>query len=99
NLGDASLTESNQFSGVNVLLNPFNSFVGTFSGDGSGLTALNAGNVSTGVVTLARGGTSAGTAAEARANLGAAGSGVNSDITALSALSTPLLVVQGGTGA
>lgn len=37
-------------------------------------------------------------AATARATLGAAASGANSDITSLSALSTPLSVAQGGTG-
>lgn len=38
-------------------------------------------------------------AAAALATLGAAASGANSDITSLSALSTPLSVAQGGTGA
>jgi hypothetical protein len=44
------------------------------------------------------GGTGAITAAAARAALGAAASGANSDITSLSALSTPLSLLQGGTG-
>lgn len=44
------------------------------------------------------GGTGATTASGARTNLSAASSGANSDITSLSALSTPLSVVQGGTG-
>lgn len=39
------------------------------------------------------------TPATARTNLGAAKSGANSDITSLSALSTPLSVAQGGIGA
>lgn len=47
---------------------------------------------------IADGGTGASTAADARTNLGAAASGANSDITALSGLTTPLSVTQGGTG-
>jgi len=38
-------------------------------------------------------------ASTSRTNIGAAASGANSDITSLSALSTPLSVTQGGTGA
>ena len=53
----------------------------------------------TGTVALANGGTGATTEAGARTNLGAAASGANSDITALSGLTTPLSVAQGGTGA
>src|SRR5205085_1109464 len=83
------------YSNLVVFTHPANGF----TGDGSGLTGLNAANISTGVVSLARGGTSAGTVAEARTNLGAAASGLNSDITALLGLSTPLAIVQGGTGA
>lgn len=48
---------------------------------------------------IANGGTGAATAAAGRANLAAAASGANSDITSLSGLATPLSVVQGGTGA
>jgi hypothetical protein len=48
---------------------------------------------------VADGGTGAGTAAGARANLEAAQSGVNDDITELTGLTTPLSVEQGGTGA
>lgn len=44
------------------------------------------------------GGTGATTAAGARSSLSAAQSGVNGDITSLTALSTPLSVSQGGTG-
>ncbi|HLG97147.1 MAG TPA: hypothetical protein VKX49_12615 [Bryobacteraceae bacterium] len=44
------------------------------------------------------GGTGASTAATARANLSAAASGPNSDITSLTGLATPLSVAQGGTG-
>lgn len=48
-------------------------------------------------LTIAGGGTGASTADGARNNLGAAKSGANSDITSLSALTTPLSVEQGGT--
>lgn len=44
------------------------------------------------------GGTGATTASGARANLGAASSGANSDITSLSGLTTPLSATQGGSG-
>lgn len=52
----------------------------------------------TGIVSLVNGGTGANTAANARANLGAAARGVNSDITRLTGLTTPLSPNQGGTG-
>jgi hypothetical protein len=64
------------------------------SGDISG----NAANV-TGVVALANGGTAATTAPLARASLGAAASGANSDITSLSGLTSALSIAQGGTSA
>jgi hypothetical protein len=144
NLGAASLTAANTFNGINVMSNAANSFVGNFSGvgsglsninftgltgtvrdsqlagtysgavffnnaadafsgsfngEGSGLTALNAANISNGTLALARGGTGAGTPTGARATLGAAASGANSDIASLSGLSTPLSLAQGGTGA
>jgi hypothetical protein len=51
-----------------------------------------------GVLAVANGGTGATTASVARANLSAAQSGANSDITSLSGLTTPLSVPQGGTG-
>lgn len=47
---------------------------------------------------IADGGTGASDAAAARANLDAAESGVNSDITQLTGLTTPLSIPQGGTG-
>lgn len=50
------------------------------------------------IVKIPQGGTGAGTAAAARANLSAAVLGANSDITSLSGLSTPLSIPQGGTG-
>lgn len=45
------------------------SFVGSFSGSGASVTSLNASNLSTGTVAVARGGTGASTAALARPNL------------------------------
>jgi len=53
----------------------------------------------TGTLPVANGGTNATTAAAARTNLGVAASGVNSDITSLTGLTTNLSVAQGGTGA
>ncbi len=50
-------------------------------------------------VALADGGTGASNAAAARANLGAAARGANSDIMSMSGLTTPLSIAQGGTGA
>lgn len=52
----------------------------------------------TGIVQIINGGTGTNDAAEARTNLGAAASGVNSDITRLSGLTTAISVSQGGTG-
>lgn len=54
---------------------------------------------STNPLTVAQGGTGASTAPGARAALGTAASGANSDITSLSGLTTPLSVGQGGVGA
>lgn len=48
---------------------------------------------------ISKGGTGAADAPTARTNLGAAKTGANSDISALSGLTTPLSVAQGGTGA
>lgn len=50
-------------------------------------------------VDIPYGGTGATNAADARANLGAAKSGANSDITSLNGLTTPISIPQGGTGA
>ncbi|MFL9552627.1 phage tail protein [Acinetobacter baumannii] len=52
-----------------------------------------------GTAAISQGGTGATTAAEARNNLGAAEKGVNTDITEMKGLATPLSVAQGGTGA
>jgi len=49
-------------------------------------------------IPVAAGGTGATTAASARASLGVAASGANSDITSLSGLTTALSLAQGGTG-
>jgi len=51
-----------------------------------------------GTLAVANGGTGAATPAGARASLGAASSGANSDITSLSSLITPLSPAQGGSG-
>lgn len=70
----------------------------------AGTTGLTPSTGSTGAVTLAgtlavaNGGTGGTTAAVARSNMGAAASGANSDITALSGLTTALSLAQGGTG-
>jgi len=61
--------------------------------DGVTLTGLTA------PIAIVDGGTGATTAATARSNLGAAASGVNSDITGLTGLVTPIAILQGGTGA
>jgi hypothetical protein len=90
---------SGTYSGAVTFNNPVDSFNGSFTGDGSALNNLNAANISSGTLPLTRGGTGAGTAAGARASLGAAASGVNSDITALSGLSYALSIGQGGTAA
>ncbi|MFW2750208.1 phage tail protein, partial [Acinetobacter baumannii] len=52
-----------------------------------------------GTAAISQGGTGAITAAEARSNLGAAKKGVNTDITEMKGLTTPLSIAQGGTGA
>ena len=50
-------------------------------------------------VSVVNGGTGASSASAARANLGAAASGANSDITSLNGLTTAVSVAQGSTGA
>lgn len=49
-------------------------------------------------VPVAAGGTGGANATTARTNLSAAASGANSDITSLSGITTPLTLIQGGTG-
>ena len=73
--------------------------LGTMATQDAIAVAITGGSI-TGIVdlALADGGTGASSANGARANLLAASSGANSDITSLGALSTPLSVAQGGTG-
>ena len=75
------------------------------SGGSTGFTFSNSPLTANGVMTMSgvanilNGGTGATTSAGARANLQAAQSGSNSDITSLNGLSTPLSIAQGGTAA
>lgn len=69
-IGAAGLTSNNTLTGINTLSNALNVFTGSFSGTGSNLVQLNAGNISTGTLTLNRGGTGADLSA---ANTGADG--------------------------
>ena len=73
--------------GLNVTGNVSVTGGSTISGNGSGITNLNAGNVTTGVLSLNNGGTGANNPASARSNIHAASNGVNSDITELDAVS------------
>ena len=65
---------------------------------GTGATTAGGALVNLGGTSLGIGIFTAVNAATARASIGAAASGANSDITSLSALTTPLSVPQGGTG-
>lgn len=73
--------------------------VGTIAVQNADAVAITGGTV-TGITPIAvlSGGTGANTVTAARTNLLAAASGNNSDITALTGLTTPLAVVFGGTG-
>lgn len=71
---------------------------GTAYTAGTGLTLTGSAFSLTAPVSVANGGTNATSASAARSQLSAAASGSNSDITALTGLSTPLAVGQGGTG-
>jgi hypothetical protein len=65
----------------------------------TGSTTFTGAVVMSSALPIASGGTAATTAANARASLGAAASGANSDITSITGLTTALTVAQGGTGA
>jgi hypothetical protein len=65
---------------------------------GTGATTAGSALVNLGGTSLGIGLFTAATANIARAAIGAAGSGANSDITSLTGLTTPLSVAQGGTG-
>ena len=65
---------------------------------GTGATTAGTALINLGGTSLGIGVFTAVNAAVARASLGAAASGANADITSLSALTTPISVVQGGTG-
>jgi hypothetical protein len=69
-----------------------------FSVSGTPITAAGTFNLKLDTVPISKGGTGSTTIGGARTNLGAAKSGVNSDITRLTGLVTPLAVSQGGTG-
>ena len=82
---------------------PSQTFAGTVISVGASAPLASSGGTNptislTGIVGVANGGTGASTAAAARTNLGAAGSGANSDITSLTGLTTPLAISEGGTG-
>lgn len=65
---------------------------------GTGATTAGTALINLGGTSLGIGIFTAVNAAVARASIGAAASGANSDITSLSGLTTPISVVQGGTG-
>jgi hypothetical protein len=73
--------------------------VGTIATQDANNVAITGGSIS-GIIPIAviSGGTGSNNAAGSRTNLGAAAAGPNSDITALTGLTTPLAVVFGGTG-
>lgn len=75
-----------------------------FAVDGNGEVTIKSGGIDltdevSGVLPIANGGTGAATSAAALTALGGAASGANSDITALSGLTTEISIAQGGTGA
>lgn len=107
-----SETGIDRSSAASETFNIQNSGTGTMTLQVDGANVINTGNLSlinsVGTITsgtwngtsisVANGGTGSTSAPGARANLGAAASGANSDITSLSGLTAPLSVGQGGTG-
>lgn len=74
--------------------------VGSMATQNSNAVSITGGSISNITpLEVTSGGTGASTAAGARTNLVAAQSGINNDITQLTALTVPLTVAQGGTGA
>ena len=95
-LGGAPIN-SPTFTGVVTSPSFSGPLTGAVTGNVTGNVSGTAANV-TGIVAVANGGTNSATASGARANLSAAQSGVNADITSLTNLTTPLPVAEGGTG-
>src|SRR5207245_1286120 len=98
--GTQGATTVGRIRGVNVAATaPVANQLLRFDGANWTPAAVALGSDVSGTLGLASGGTAATTAPGARANLGAAASGANVDITSFSGLSTPLSLAQGGTGA
>jgi hypothetical protein len=103
----SGITITNSAGGITIASTAGGGTVTSVSGSGgtTGLTLSGGPITGAGTLTLggtlgvANGGTGGATQSGARLGLGAAASGANSDITSLSALSTPLSISQGGTGA
>lgn len=70
----------------------------TVADGGTGATTASAARLNLGITTFADPIVTATTGASVRTTIGAAAAGANSDITSLSGLTTPLSVLQGGTG-
>ena len=111
NTGDQTITLSGDATGSGtgafaLTLATVNSTPGSYGGaliiptlttNGKGLVTAS-GSVALGTVPIGQGGTGATTAAAARSGLGAAASGSNGDITAITGLTTAIAVSEGGTG-
>jgi len=97
---DALLKADNLSGLASTATSRTNLGLGTMATQAANNVAITGGSVA-GITDLAvaDGGTGASTAAGARAALGAAALGANSDITSLTGLTTPLAVTKGGTGA